>query len=133
MKWSRERAFFGLSLAYVLLLLACVGALGTIPYLASEPPDHAVRGCHLTGDQLVFGASCHGFRGEDAVAALLSLPFALVLLPMAALATLSEAADVLDLWRLLLATAALFLGASLWAPLIYFVAAVRRATLWERK
>jgi hypothetical protein len=128
---SRERVFFGMAAAYTLMLVACTLALTLVPYVASEPAQHAMRGCHLTGDQLVFGATCHGFFGDDAVAVLLSLPLALVLLPLSALGTLFEAAEAGHVGRLVLGAVGVFMGASLWAPLVHFVGTVRRLVRWE--
>jgi len=124
----RDRIFFGVSLAYAVLIAACAGALALMPYLATEPIGHDATGCHLTGDQLIFGATCHAFPGAVAAEALLSLPLALFLLPLAALGAMSEAAEVGDVGRLLLGAAGLGLGVSLWAPLVYFVTTLRRVT-----
>jgi hypothetical protein len=121
------RVLLSLSAAYMVLVAASTTALFLIPVFPTfMDGDRMASGCYIT-EAFLAGASCHGFWGSDMAGTLLQIPFVLVLGPIFGLGALASG-DLAATIR-----GAIFLGisVSLWAPLVYLVGYLRRATQAE--
>jgi len=92
--------------AYVCVIVACQLALFYVPTF--EMVGHVEHGCFL-GDALIPYAECKGFPGSSVVRFVLSLPYALMFIPMFGLYGVMQGGPI---WPLVL-------GLALWAPVAY--------------
>ena len=112
-----RKVLLSLSVAYLVLLVVCIGSLFLIPVFPTfMEGEQMARGCFLT-EAVLAGPSCHGFPGSSVVALSLQWPFHLVLLPVFGLGAM-----LADPVR---GTLFLGVGLALWVPLVYLFRATR--------